>query len=100
MEIAHPELAGQAWVDAVAHGAPPAFVRRGWRFLPVGLVWADAVEGLPFYSVNAIANELAKLGDPESALLAYEHAYRESHGVLHTGHVRLLLQFGALDQAS
>jgi O-antigen ligase/tetratricopeptide (TPR) repeat protein len=100
MEVADREAAGQAWVDAVAHGAPPTFVRRGWRFLPVGLVWADAVEGLPFYQVNAIANELAKLGDPEAALLAYEHAYQTSHGVLHTGHVRLLMRFGALDQAA
>jgi tetratricopeptide (TPR) repeat protein len=100
MEVAHPDEAGQAWVDAVAAGAPAIFVRRGWRWMPVGLVWADAVAGLPYFAINHVANELAKLGDAEAALIAYEQARLQAPHVLHVGHARLLLKMGMVDEAA
>ena len=100
MEIARPEGAGEAWVDALACGAPAAYLRRGWRWLPVGLVWADAVAGLPYFAINHVATELVKLGDGEAALIAYEQARLQAPDVLHVGHARLLLKMGMVDEAA
>lgn len=92
LEVGAPEQAAEGWLEAIARGAPPRLVARGWRFLPVGLPWVQATEGLPARHANALARVLKGLGDLQGALLAYEQAHLQDPRWVDPGHPRLLLE--------
>ncbi len=99
LEQQTPEQASEAWLAAIAQGAPPKLIAQGWRYLPIGLPWVQAVEGLPARYANATARELKRLGDLDAAVLAYESARLSSPRVVDPGHPRLLLELGRDDEA-
>lgn len=94
LEEVDPERAAGGWIDAIAHGAPPRLVARGWRHLPVGLPWVQATEGLPPRYAAAMARELRRLGDQQAAILAYEQAMLADPSRVDPGHLWLLLEEG------
>ncbi|MEQ1506924.1 MAG: tetratricopeptide repeat protein, partial [Myxococcota bacterium] len=91
----------QAWRDAVAHGAPPRFLERAWRVIPVGLYWLDAAATRDARFSANLGAFLETRGDPETAVLAYEQAYLiDPTEVPHPGYARVLLALGRNEEAA
>jgi len=89
----HPD-ALDAWLDAFRAGAPPSYLELAWPLMPEGLVWVEAIEGLPRRHARDMARAVGRRGDPGAAVVAYEHgrtSASDATGVPEPDHVRLLL---------
>ena len=91
LERLQPEVAGEAWLDAMRRGAPTRLVAKGWRYLPVGLPWVQAVQNQSAARSAQLAAALVRLGDEDAALVAYTQAYLRSPAVVYPAHARLLV---------
>ena len=98
------ETKADAWKDALLAGAPIRYLPEAYNSLPVGLVWLQVGESREPRFAASLGGLLARAGDHETAVLAYELAAMRSRE-LHlderpqAGHVRSLMALGRTEEA-
>ncbi|MBX2803273.1 MAG: O-antigen ligase family protein [Myxococcales bacterium] len=88
-----PSQAAPAWADAVTAGVPGA-MQAGWKLLPVGLYWVDALDDAPPERLANVAAFLVEQGDLEAAIVGYQAVVDLEDAVVYGPYLRALQQTG------